>query len=343
MKERNLNLDVLRIIACFMVVFLHVASKYYSTTSIESFNWIVYNLYDCFVRSAVPLFVMMSGIFFLDPKKKVSLKVLYKKYIGRLVWAYVVWSAIYTFYDVCTGNVEPSLHNVIQTWIEGPKHLWYIPMLIGLYMISPFLKKITELVDHALIKYGIVLFIAISVLWTIVSFSFLPGHTTLVLLGEQLPFDLILQYTSYFLLGWFLNHYSFPKKIKRIMIGSGIASPFVCAGLTTLISNLKGSANSVLLNNFSIFTLTEAMAIFKCFDRKVPYWKKWRKEIRFLSSCTLGVYLSHILVLRIIASCIDLQSFNAVWMVPVFSVIVFICSVVLTSIMKQIKGLRVLV
>lgn len=37
--ERNTGLDVLRVIACFMVVFLHVSSRYFSAVPIDTFNW----------------------------------------------------------------------------------------------------------------------------------------------------------------------------------------------------------------------------------------------------------------------------------------------------------------
>ena len=66
--ERQIHFDLLRILACFMVVVLHAASRFFDTTPVEAENWMAYNAYDALVRSAVPLFVMLSGVFFLAAK-----------------------------------------------------------------------------------------------------------------------------------------------------------------------------------------------------------------------------------------------------------------------------------
>ena len=52
----------------------------------------------------VPVFFMISGRFFLDPAKDIPLKVLFQKYIFRLILAFLLWSAVYTAYYVWDGT-----------------------------------------------------------------------------------------------------------------------------------------------------------------------------------------------------------------------------------------------
>ena len=84
-KERDYNLDLLRILASFMVIIIHVASYQWYSTKVNSFNWGVYNFYDSLVRCAVPIFIMISGVFFLSNKKNTNIKSLYSKNIFKLV------------------------------------------------------------------------------------------------------------------------------------------------------------------------------------------------------------------------------------------------------------------
>lgn len=340
--ERNTGLDVLRVIACFMVVFLHVSSRYFSAVPIDTFNWKVYTFYDACVRSAVPLFVMLSGVFFLAPGE-MPLKKLYGKYIIRLAAAYMIWSALYTIYDVLAGEVPFKLRSILHAWIEGPAHLWYIPMLVGLYVISPFLKKITELSSKKLVEYGLILFAGASLIRTITYMPFLPGHTTFVLLSEQLPLSYILRYYSYFLLGWFLINFPVRSNWRKWIYAGGLVSPILCAVTTVLVSMKKGVAAEDLFSNFTLFTFLEAMAVFIISSRYSSFNKKWKHALEFLSSCTLGIYLSHILVLRLLASWIDLASLNALWMVPFVSLVVFFVSLLLTMALRSVKGVRKLV
>lgn len=44
MREREYNMDYLRIFACFMVIFLHVAAQNWSSVEVTGKQWHVFNL-----------------------------------------------------------------------------------------------------------------------------------------------------------------------------------------------------------------------------------------------------------------------------------------------------------
>ena len=64
-KNKILYLDILRALACLLVVMIH-SSMNYAVQEVGSKNFWVGNFFDSISRAAVPLFVMISGALMLD-------------------------------------------------------------------------------------------------------------------------------------------------------------------------------------------------------------------------------------------------------------------------------------
>ena len=91
-KERIIQFDLLRVVAIFAMMMLHVAASQFDSVAVGSNEWFWFNFYDSIVRFCVPVLVMISGIFFLDPKRTYSIEKLLKKNVFRLVTAYFFWA-----------------------------------------------------------------------------------------------------------------------------------------------------------------------------------------------------------------------------------------------------------
>ena len=91
-NNRILYPDILRILSVFAVMMIHVSASGFYTNPVQSFTWQVVNFYECMVRWAVPVFVMVSGMFFLNPQKEITLSKLYRKNIFRIVMALITWA-----------------------------------------------------------------------------------------------------------------------------------------------------------------------------------------------------------------------------------------------------------
>ena len=90
MKARRLiYADLLRVIATFAIVILHVSGSNWHNVPVSGFEWKVFNFYDSMARFSVPVFVMISGMFLLDNKKSLTLKKLYSKNILRIVTSFI--------------------------------------------------------------------------------------------------------------------------------------------------------------------------------------------------------------------------------------------------------------
>ena len=73
----------------------HVAAYSFKEVDVNTFEWNAINVYSGLARFAVPIFVMISGALFLDPKKDIPIRKIYSKYILRIVIAFVFWSVVY--------------------------------------------------------------------------------------------------------------------------------------------------------------------------------------------------------------------------------------------------------
>lgn len=65
-NDRKAELDVIRVIACFFVVTIHVAGYGMEVLNPMTANWMIRNLVVCAVRCAVPIFFMVSGVLFIE-------------------------------------------------------------------------------------------------------------------------------------------------------------------------------------------------------------------------------------------------------------------------------------
>lgn len=78
-KKRTAYLDFVRILACIMVVGVHVSALCLETLDVTSTNFKVMNGFDCFSILGVPLFVMISGSLLLSEEHSYNVKDLYLK------------------------------------------------------------------------------------------------------------------------------------------------------------------------------------------------------------------------------------------------------------------------
>lgn len=156
-KKENIGwVDLLRVVACFLVVFSHCCDPFVGQFDNDRGAFLTGVFSGSFVRSCVPLFVMMSGVLLFPVR--MSMVEFYKKRLGRLVVPLVFWSValpllyfVYLNFVATTGNPAIAMENFtlsatltkIYTFVFNFNYdttpLWYLYMLVGLYFIIPVL------------------------------------------------------------------------------------------------------------------------------------------------------------------------------------------------------------
>ena len=101
-KKRLVWVDLLRLVAIFMVIAIHCADPF--NVSPEARSNPDYNFWGSFYgsmfRSCVPLFVMITGLLLLPVKTDTSK--FYSKRLLRVLVPFLVWSVIYNLYPWIT-------------------------------------------------------------------------------------------------------------------------------------------------------------------------------------------------------------------------------------------------
>lgn len=143
--KRNDSLDVIRIAAVFAVVMTHCTAPFVTNFQPDTAEFLWGNLLDSISRAGVPLFLMISGALFLDERREITLKGIICKNIKNIavitvVWA-VLYSAVYNVVIPLTKGNAVHMETFIAGILNGYGHMWYLYMIMGIYVITPFLKK----------------------------------------------------------------------------------------------------------------------------------------------------------------------------------------------------------
>lgn len=338
-SQRMEDLDVLRVLATFAVMVLHVASSKWYSTDVRTAQWQALHLWDSLVRWAVPVFVMISGTVFLD--RDISWKRLFGKYILRLATAFAFWSLIYAL--VAGG----SAGHILLAAVQGEYHMWFLPMMVGLYLCIPLLRKLAE--SPALTRYYLMLALM---------FTFLLPQ--LVQLGQDfggeavrkgaaavgadlanLSLQLTAGYAGYFLGGWFLRRAG--RQDRRARFGLLFLLGFLLtAALNGVLTARRGTPVGVYYGSFTLGVLLESVGIFQWFRGRAPRSDRLRRLVRALSRLSFGAYLVHALVLQQLDRLLgwNALSFHPALAVPAVSAVVFLLSFGVSWLLHRVPVLR---
>jgi len=344
-RNRILYLDVLRIMAVFCMMMLHVcASKWYDTP-VESFNWNVLNFYDSAVRFCVPVFVMISGSLFLNPEREITLSGLYRKNILRILLAFIFWSALYAIVGNLDGLAHPTadvFKEIGKEFILGRYHLWFLYMIAGLYIVTPFLRKICT--DRKLAVY----FCILSFIFTFLAnlLLLIPSlQSGMDAIQKKLNLFLVLGYTGYYVGGFLLHSSSVSRKNRRLIYCLGAVSILFTVILTSFISIKEGKPYEGLYSYLLPTTLFTAAAVFLFFKKHAPhsvFLEKHAAMITGISKLTFGMYLVHDFLITFFTKVLGFTavSFMPVFAVPLLTICVFICSYLVSYLFSKIPVLK---
>ena len=338
-------MDLLRILACFMVVVIHTASMQFSVP-VNSFSWAVFNFCDVAMRSSVPLFLMISGMMIMSREECHVKKLLFKS-IPRLLVIFFLWSTLYAIdaigprFLIRNFNLKMFLQEIWNI-AENATHLWYLPMCIGVYLVAPVLHAIRD--KKKILMYIIAMFFVFAVIS-----STLAAFPETVFVAKVLAkFDnTFANYAGYFLMGYLLYYYKDQIKISNTVLVIALAGIIALTGLAVqLLSMAKGTAQTGLYNNHALPTFLEACIIFLLFLRlpSEGIGKKWKIEkwTNKAAKYTLFVYLFHPFVLKHLESNMHITttSANALITMPAISVGVFLLCMGVAFLIDLIPGVR---
>lgn len=340
MSKRIVYFDYLRVFAIMIVILLHIAASNWANVDVKSFTWQVLNITDSIARWGVPIFVMISGALFLN--REISTKQIYRKYILRIVVAYLVWSTIYALF--MNGGIADRIVMIVK----GHYHLWFLFMIIGLYAIIPLIKPIIE--NDKRTKYFLILAgifaiiipfigtligdfggIKLNKLWTIINDTI--NNTNLYF---------VVGYTGYFVLGYYINKVNLSKKAIMIIYILGILGFIMTIGLSVLASLKTNTPCNNYYSVFSINVLLESIAVFTWFKYRKYKNNKLNNFFFKLSTYSFGAYLVHALVLEKLDDIFHLNtlSFNPILSIICILLITVLISFTISAVLNKIPKIK---
>lgn len=337
-SSRLIYLDFLRIFAVFAIIMIHVAAENWYAVEARSITWNVYNAFDSIARWGVPIFVMISGTLFLTKEKPLS--EIFKKNILKIIIIFFFWSLIYSFWGIFKGDITNATDFFI-TFFKGPGHFWFLFMIIGMYLISPLLKKIIS--DPKSMKYFLALsFFFAFLIPEIIEFTKIfapPVASTLQYINDKTNISFVLGFSGYYIAGYYLAHTKLSKKCELIIYILGIVGAIATIIISAMASYYINKPTSVFYENMTVNVLAMSLALFTFAKQHLnrDFKQKTKNIIILLSKCTLGIYIIHLLILFMLDHFLDLNtaSFNPLFSVPIISSIIFVISLIITIILRH--------
>lgn len=326
--------DYLRVLAAFAVIFLHVSSlSLYNYNSIPKSDWLVGNAYDAIVRWCVPVFFMLSGAFLLDPKKEEDLTTFFKKRISKVFIPFLFWIVFYYFFLIGIDEKPFSIKQFPIDFLNNNiiYHLWYIYVLLGLYLITPIIKIIMKNSSKNLIYYFLILWFINGPIINLLDHLF----------NLNIFFDFAIDdFIGYFILGYVLRITNFSNKALYSIYTLAIICLFITFyGTYYDTVNNDGTFVGFYYHYVSPNITIISIAVFLLVKNLNIESLKINSIIQFISSKTFGIYLIHVVFLKILNNYFDINyaSFNIVFSVPLISLLTFILCIISVSILQKMR------
>ena len=317
-RKRLYYLDVLRVIACIMVIVIHVSSDYiYMGESVAGNSYIVGLVANTMSRSCIGLFLMISGALVL--KKSTSLSNVIKHSL-RYLYLYFLWSFFYALVSIVYMG-DYSVENIVSSMLRGKYHLWYLLLISFIYGIIPLFKSI----DIKSLKWVCFICILFGVVFPSLNF----GDWKLF---ENVVNSKILAYIGYFVLGYLLSR----ARGSFIFILPLVVVWVFHSDMMIRLCRRDGVFNEYLSDYNNILVFIEVVCIFLIVKYIIT---KGSRVIEIISGATFGVYLVHVVFVD------AFRSFGLFERLPVLvaTLLIFVISFCVSWVIGLIKPLKWLI
>lgn len=336
-NKRLLWVDVMRVIAIFLVVLVHTSTLPANLPDIRiSFFYLVsFTL----VKVSVPLFIMLSGALLIG--KQESISNFFSKRAVKVLVPWILWTCIYMAWNYNVHSYHPANFSQWKYFFELTffSQLWFLPLIFSLYILTPILRLfVPQMTTTQRVYLMIIWFIFVSVI------PYVHTGTTFPSASESGLVPVSLYYSGYFILGYFLTNMSLPKNLIRRSFGLiliGIALTFVELGLLKGQNIFDYFAPNIVVTSVGVFLLIYSYFL-KLKTRKGP-----KEFIARVGNASMGIYIVHGLIAEILNSATPELS-EVLKGIPLlhgyfYATVLFVASFFFVMLLKKIPGVRLLV
>lgn len=285
-SQRNLSFDVVRTLACLMVVLMH------SPMPGSDAGGLVLSGISLLCAPCIGLFFMVSGALLLPVEAGTG--AFLRRRLGKVVAPTLFWTFFYLAVGGLGGGLSAAdfVHAVCSLPFSPQGHgvLWFMYVLVGLYLlapvVSPWLRQASRRELHFFLS-----------LWGVTLLHPLLQTVVTVSQGTTGPLYYFAGYVGYFVLGYYLHR--FRPMLAPWLLALLLAFPLACAAACKL--------GQVQVDFYSVFWYLSAFVAMMCvawFQGIGQYMQGLKLPVRLekllvdFSNCSFGIYLVHIFIMR---------------------------------------------
>lgn len=281
---RNYSVDLLRVLCCFLVVWIHTAPMYtaYLSINVTPFQGALSLLIECFVRVGLPVFFVISGMFILNQNIG-NIFSFYKKRLISISVPFIIFSILHYLISSYWNHTSPSITDYASRLTNTTAisiHFWFVYAIIGLYIVSPFFAFMIRQLDsrQAWVGLGVLTFMLI--------YNVYLSHLITGIVMPEFSVWLV-----YFIAGGLITKVTLPRKIIILLLVVGYASTVLASYLN--VNNVFSFSLKPYENGLNMFVFTMALVCLFTHFNFTP-GKAVSKILLFISANTYSLYLIHI-------------------------------------------------
>lgn len=285
MKSRVLYLDIIRILACVMIVSMHAPIP---NTGLDNY---ILSADSYLTAPGIGLFIMVSGALLLPvnmPTKLFLKKRLIKITIPTLFWTFFYMMLL----GFSHGWEQIELRRVLSVPFsyQFGDALWFVYMLIGLYFLAPILSPWLKQTGRRELEFYLVL-------WAMtLCFPYIHDYidTDEDYRGMFYYFS---GYIGYFLLGYYLRFYFKDENIWKCLLL--LLVPVIIATILKILQMPVRFYESFWYLSLLVAMMSVAwFLLVKRINVVFDYTSRLHRFLAFLSNCCFGIYLVHLFIMR---------------------------------------------
>jgi surface polysaccharide O-acyltransferase-like enzyme len=347
MESRIGHIDTLKTLAILGVITIHISSGPLLHSQIGSLDWFFSLFWASVVRWSVPVFLMCSGVLFLNPDKTITIKQLFTKYLLRIVIALVFWAIFYEFVDIfkafnSSGYID---HAIVRKSIKNlltfntHVHLYYIYIIILIYFFLPIIRVFSDAASKAQMEYTLFAWVILGIIFPF-AIKFYP-FTLIKGIVAQYALRLAYSAIGYFLLGGYLQRYTLRKRTTYVIYLLGILGLVTTiygtivkstASKTVIDMFLEGTAPNIAVMATALFLLVKNLH-----SKSSNIIGRRTKITRYISKASFCIYLVHVFFIIVFR---DMNYFNpivgTIYSIPIFVLLTLVLSLGVYFVLSKI-------
>lgn len=325
-KQRVAWIDSLRACAILAVVLCHAVEGIYSlnleymdqlSMASKGFAFLAFTL----GRGGVPLFLLISGYLLLDREYDArATRVFYEKNCLHLLVCTEIWIIIYDLFGSLYWNTSISIWDTLGRMLFfkpiNAIHMWYLPMILGFYVLIPAVAKGIQSMNGNVFRYLLIFF----ALYTFGS-SFL--RTVSNIFGKT-PLSPTISsgfsggaYGIYLLIGYGIKRGGLKSMRTTILLLAAFISFILTAGLQIVAYHYSYQYN---VGYDDLFLMLFSVSIFELGSR-LKVSGKAASLIQFISIYSFPVFLIHAIPYTILTPILGRLEFSR----PIKVCMLFLC------------------